>query len=94
MMSGTATVRLSESHHRLMLAIGDVIAKHTTQSPMAIDEIVGVLGFCAGAAIVKGCKSNGNRKRMRIVAVDNIDSGMDAMRRAVTGSSLILPGVN
>lgn len=84
-------VRLNEGHHRLMLAIGDVIAKHTTESPMAMDEIVGVLGFCVGAAIIRGAESQKVRRNLRSVAVGNIDNGMDAMRRAVTGSSLILP---
>lgn len=90
----TVAVKQSDNHHRLMQAIGEVIQKHTTATPMAIDEIVGVLGFCAGAAIVSGCQSNNVRRRMREVAFDNVDNGMDAMRRAVTGSSLILPGLN
>lgn len=77
-----------------MQAIGALIMEHTKQSPMAIDEVVGVLGFCAGAAIVSGCELPSNRRRMRTVAVDNIDSGMDAMRRAEMGTSLIIPGMN
>lgn len=90
-----AEVKVNDSHHRLMLAIGDTIAKHTTATPMAIDEIVGVLGFCAGAAIIRGAVRPNYRRELRQVAVGNIDSGMDAMRRATTGSSLILPtGVN
>lgn len=69
------------------------MAAHTRQSPMMIDEIVGILGFCAGAAIVSGCKSHGNRKKMRAVVRANVDYGMEVMTRAATGSSLILPGV-
>ena len=94
-MGSTAAFSMNEGHHRLMQAIGDVIARHTTESPMAIDEIVGILGFCAGAAIVSGCQHNGNRRRMRTVAMENIDNGMDVMRRAERGaSSIILPGVH
>ena len=91
-MGASSAVKLNEGHQRLMHAIGAVITKHTTESPMAIDEIVGVLGFCAGAAIISGCKAPTNRRRMRSVAIDNIDSGMDAMRRAELGTSLIIPG--
>lgn len=85
------TASASDSHHKLMQAIGDAVAAHTRQSPMMIDEIVGILGFCAGAAIVSGCKSHANRKKMRAVVRANVDHGMDVMAGAASG--LIIPGV-
>lgn len=82
--------KVDESHERLMLAIGDVIMKHTTQSPMKIEGIVGVLAFCAGAAIMRDPNTNRNvRRQLREMAVANVDMGMDAMRAS---SSIILPG--
>lgn len=81
----------SDGQFKLMQAIGAVIMQHTRDTPLAIDEIVAVLGFCAGSAIVSGCKANSNRRKMRDVAVANIEIGMDVMTRAATGSSLILP---
>lgn len=93
-MGATVSVSLNEGHHRLMQAIGAAITAHTKASPMSIDEIVGILGFCAGAAIVSGCQSANNCRRMRAVAVDNIDNGMDVMRRAERSSGLILPGMH
>jgi dienelactone hydrolase len=88
------SVATSESHQKLMQAISDAVQAHTRQSPMMIDEIVGIIGFCAGAAIVSGCKSHNDRRKLRAVVNANVDNGMDAMTRAVVGStSLIIPGV-
>lgn len=86
-------VRLTQSHRELMLAIGDVIARHTKRSPMALEEIVGVLSFCAGAAICKGERHFDKRRKLREVAVGNVDNGMETMSRAVTGSNIIIPGM-
>lgn len=80
-----AKVKVSESHERLMLRL------HTTHSPMSIDGIVGVLAFCAGAAIVRGGDGRVNRRQLREMAVANIDFGMEAMRSSVANTSLILP---
>jgi hypothetical protein len=85
--------RLSESNRQLMLSIGDLIARHTTKSPMPLEEIVGVLAFCAGAAICKGERHFDKRKALRGVAVGNVDQGMDTMAQAVSGTSLIIPGM-
>lgn len=81
----------SDSQQKLMQALGEAITAHTLHSPMAIDEIVSVLGFCAGAAIVSGCKSHGNRKKMRNLVAANVDHGMETM--SGMGSGLIIPGV-
>lgn len=85
--------RLSESNRQLMLALGDVIARHTKASPMPLEEIVGVLAFCAGAAICKGERHFDKRRALREVAVGNVDNGMETMARAVTGSTIIIPGM-
>ena len=84
-------VRLNEDHRRLMLAIGDAIAKHTTHSPMTLEAIVGVLGFCSGAAIVRGTKSRQMQRKLHAIATGNVENGMEAMIRAESNTSLILP---
>lgn len=86
-------VRLSDNHRQLMLAIGDVIARHTKACPMPLEEIVGVLSFCAGAAICKGERHFDKRRALREVAVGNVDNGMQTMARAVSGTNIIIPGM-
>lgn len=41
-------VKVSEDAHRLMLAIGEAIRLHTSQSPISGEQIVGVLGSVPG----------------------------------------------
>lgn len=84
-------VKVGEGQERLMLAIGDAIRIHTTQSPMSIQDIVGVITFCAGAAIMRGGTDRLDRRQLREMAIANIDYGMDAMRSSVADTSLILP---
>lgn len=84
-------VRLNEDHRQLMLAIGDAIAKQTAVSPMTLEAIVGVLGFCAGAAIVRGTKNYKTQRKLRALAEGNIENGMEAMARATGASNIILP---
>lgn len=82
-------VKVDERYERLMLAIGDTIQKFTQQTPLSHDAIVGVLGFCTGAAIGQG-KSRKERFSLRKMADANVDFGT----QAITGSqasSLILP---
>lgn len=88
---GINKVRVSDSHERLMLAIGETIRLHTTQSPMNLEGIVGVLAFCSGAAIARGSKTRNMRRLMREMAVANIDFGLDAITSSMANSSLILP---
>lgn len=81
---------VDDSHRKLMLAIGDVIARHTAQSPMRIEGIVGVLAFCAGAAIMRDPNTNRTvRRQLKEMAAANIEYGMDSMR--ASQSPLILP---
>lgn len=89
-----AEVRLNEDHRQLMLSIGDAIAAHTTKSPMTLEAIVGVLGFCTGAAICRGTRNERSRRDLRQQAVGNIDNGMSAMAKALPGTSLVIPGMN
>lgn len=87
-------VAVDDNHQKLMLAIGDVIARHTAQNPMRIEGIVGVLAFCAGAAIMRDPNTARTvRRQLKDMAAANIEYGMDAMRGSQT--SLILPsGLN
>lgn len=81
---------VDDNHQKLMLAIGDVIARYTAQAPMRIEGIVGVLAFCAGAAIMRDPNTTRTvRRQLKEMAAANIEYGMDAMRGSQT--SLILP---
>lgn len=88
---GISKVRVPESSHRLMLAIGEAIRQFTTQQPMTHENIVGVLGFCTGAAIARGADSRSVRRQMREMAVGNVDLGMQAMTSSMANTSLIIP---
>lgn len=88
-------VNVPEDAHRLMLSIGEAIRIHTSQSPMSPEMIVGVLGFCAGAAIARGCNTRHERRQWREMAVANVDVGIQSMTSAMANTSLIIPdGVN
>ncbi|MDX0180855.1 hypothetical protein GOC16_08315 [Sinorhizobium meliloti] len=87
---GIQKVKVSEDHERLMMAIGDVIARHTQQSPMTHESIVGVLAFCTGAAIGQA-KSRGERFQLRKMADANVDFGTQAITGSSPSSRLILP---
>ena len=82
-------VKVSESHQRLMYAIGETIRLHTTQSPMPLEGIVGVLAFCAGAAIGTGEKNRFIKSKLKEMAEANIGFGIEAT--GGQASSLILP---
>lgn len=84
-------VAVSQDAHRLMLAIGEAIRLHTSQSPMSGEQIVGVLGFCAGAAIVRSVHTRNDRRQMREMAVANVDMGIQAMTSSMANTSLIIP---
>lgn len=78
-----------ESHTRLMQAIGFAIQQHTLVSPMTAEDVVGILAFCAGAAIANG-KSPHSKGEMRQMAIANLDNAMHAFA-AQPKSGLILP---
>jgi hypothetical protein len=82
-------VKVSEAHERLMLAIGETIRIHTTTNPMPLEGIVGVLAFCAGAAIGTGEKNRFIKGKLKDMACANIEFGMEAT--GDPASSLILP---
>lgn len=83
-------VKVSESHEKLMLAIGDVIRIHTTHSPMTHDHIVGCLAFTLGAAIGQA-KTRADRFQLRKMADANVDYGIQAITGSSASSRLILP---
>lgn len=85
---GISKVKVGESHERLMMAIGDVIMRHTQQSPMTHEAIVGCLAFCAGAAIGQA-KSRSDRRVLRQMAEANLDFGTQAITGS--GSGIIMP---
>lgn len=84
-------VAVSQDAHRLMLAIGEAVRLHTSQSPMSGEQIVGVLGFCSGAAIVRASTTRNDRRQMREMAVANVDMGIQAMTSSMANTSLIIP---
>lgn len=86
-------VAASESQKRLMFALGEAVRLHCQNSPMTVQEIVGVLAFTAGAAIIRGTDVRSARRDLREVAVANVDQGMGTMRREAgeAMSNLILP---
>lgn len=84
-------VKVGESHERLMHAIGETIRIHTSQSPMSVEAIAGILAFCAGAAIGRGSKGRDQRRQYREMAVANVDFGLQAMTSSMSNTSLILP---
>lgn len=87
---GFHKVKVSEAHERLMLAIGEVIQRHTAASPMTHENIVGVLAFCTGAAIGQA-KTRGERFQLRKMADANVDFGTQAITGSAPSSGLILP---
>lgn len=85
-------VRVGENHSRLMLAIGEAVRLHTSQSPMAEEDIIGVIGFTLGSAIARAAKTRHDRRQFREMAVANVDSGIQAMTSSMANTSLIIPG--
>lgn len=85
-------VKVSQSHERLMLAIGEAIRVQTTISPMTAEDILGVLGFTLGSAVARAGKNTGQRKQYRDMAVANVDLGLDAMVRNMQ-TEILMPGV-
>lgn len=83
------TTKVPESHVRLMQAIGLAIQQHTLVSPMTSDDIAGILGFCAGAAIANG-KSPARKSESRQMVIANIDHAMQAWG-SQPQSAIILP---
>jgi hypothetical protein len=84
-------VSVGESHTRLMIAIGEAIRLHTSQSPMAEEDIIGVIGFTLGSACARASKGRQHRRALREMAVANVDSGLEAMVSSMANTSLILP---
>lgn len=88
---GISKVAVPEGAHKLMMAIGEAIRAHTSVSPMSGEQVVGVLGFCTGAAIARSVNTRNDRRQMREMAVANVDMGIQSMTSSMANSSLILP---
>ncbi len=83
-------VGASESQMRLMQYIGAVIQQVTLTSPMSAEDVVAVLGICAGSAIANG-KSVMSRREMRQMLMSNVDFAMQQADQMPAPSGLILP---
>lgn len=82
-------VQANEAQSLLMQGIGAQIQHQTMMSPMTLEDIVAVLGVCAGAAIANG-KSPLSRRDLRQVVMANLDNAMQTAD-ATPQSALILP---
>lgn len=82
-------VKASENVLRLQKAIGTTIVQHTLVSPMSEEDVIAVLGFCAGAAIANASKRN-SIGQYRQMLIANIDNGINAFL-SQPKSGLILP---
>jgi hypothetical protein len=84
-----AQVKASENVVRLQQAIGLAIMNHTMISPMTDDDVIAVLGFCAGAAIANSGPRH-TKSELRQMCIANIDNGLQAFL-SQPKSPLILP---
>lgn len=85
----TTNVKASENVLRLQKAIGLTIVNHTMVSPMSEEDVIAVLGFCAGAAIANANQRNTIRQ-YREMLIANVDLGINAFL-SQPNSGLILP---
>ena len=86
-----------EDAAKLTVALSDVIRQWTTISPMTIEDIVASVAFTAGYAI-------GNRpdpdkirlptRKLRELAIDRLDKGIEQAKTANGGSTIVIPGAN
>lgn len=78
-MVATTKVQSNQAQQRLMDGLQQTIMRHTTVSPMTVEDIVAVMAFCTGCAIGQG-DTRRDRRHLRNTAVANLDYGMDAVR--------------
>ena len=83
-------VSASQGQQILMEYVAAVIQQVTLTSPMAVEDIVSVLGVCCGAAIANG-KSNLSRRDLRQLVLANLDNGMQTADSMLWHTSPILP---
>lgn len=89
-MSTIAKAKMDERVGRLIAAIDETIRKHTTESPMTLEQIIGTLAFMTGGAI--GHVAGRNERRLaRRMADANLDYGCEATSGMKQSSGLILP---
>ncbi len=86
-----SNVKAPDSHVRLMTAIGEAIRIHTMISPLPAEDIVGILGFSAGAAIANAQGKTPHKVgTLRQMCVANIDQGIQQFLTQPT-SPILLP---
>ena len=85
----TTNVQTPEKVVRLQKAIGETILNFTMISPLSDEEVIAVLGFCAGAAI-----ANANQRHTirdyRQMCIANLDHGLNAFL-SQPKSGLVIP---
>ena len=86
-------VMMGDAEKRLMLEIGEAITNFAKHTPITKESVVGILAFCTGATIIQANVDRSARRRMKDMAVENIEHGMTAMQSAKSeaASSIILP---
>lgn len=82
-------VKTPENLVRLQQAIGTAILNHTMISPMTEEDIIAVLGFCAGAAIANSGPRH-TKGELRQMLIANVDHGLQAFL-SQPRPTLILP---
>lgn len=73
---------------RLALAIGAAITQHTMTDPMPVEDVIGVLGFCAGSAMGQKEAKRFKARELRQMCIANIDHGLSSALGA--GKPLII----
>lgn len=63
---------------RLAIAIGAAIRDHTMTEPMPFEDIIGVLGFCAGSAMGQEPARRFKKSELRQMCISNIDHGLSS----------------
>lgn len=87
----TSTAKVSESHVRLMTAIGDAVRNVTMISPMSAEDIIAILGFTTGAGIAAAQGKQPHKPAaLRDLAIRNLDLGLQ-QHLAQPQSPIIMP---
>lgn len=89
-MRNISEVKITEGIDRLIQAINGAISQHTRQSPMSLEDIVGVLALMTGGGIGH-IKDRNERRLYRQMADANIERGIERALRESARSSIIMP---
>ncbi len=80
----------SEKITRLQQDIGITIQQFTRITPLTEEEVMAVLGFCAGAVIASAAQRESSIRDYRELCIKNMDHGITAFT-SQPKSGLILP---